>query len=88
MRQYPRFAVMKAIDHRQGEGGGLASAGLGDAEHVAPGEHVRNGLVLDGGGSFVTSRSNGRENLFGQAEMRKGHKPSSQGPRRAREPMY
>ena len=73
-------ALLQERQHGQRESRCLAGAGLGDAEHVAPGEHVRNSLVLDGGGSFVASRSNGRENLFGQAEMRKGHKPSSSGP--------
>ena len=55
--------------HRQHERRGLAGAGLGDAQHVAPGEHVGDGLILDGGGSFVTSRRNGSEYFFGQAEM-------------------
>ena len=55
--------------HRQHEGRRLAGAGLRDAEHVAPGKHVGNGLILDGGGSFVTGRRDGGENFFGQAEM-------------------
>src|ERR1700722_6976576 len=55
--------------HRQHEGRGLAGAGLGDAQHVAPGEHVGDGLILDWGWSFVTSRRNGSEYFFGQAEM-------------------
>ena len=55
--------------HRQHECRRLAGAGLRDAEHVAPGEHVGDGLILDGGGSFVTGRRNGGENFFGQAEM-------------------
>ena len=37
------------LDHRKGEGGGLAGAGLGDAQHVAAGEGDRDRLVLDGG---------------------------------------
>jgi hypothetical protein len=36
--------------HRQREGRGLAGAGLGDAEHVAAGEDVRDRLPLDGVG--------------------------------------
>ena len=70
-------ALFQQRQHRQRERRRLAGAGLGDAEHVAPGEHVRDGLVLDRSGSFVTSRRNGGENLVGQAEMGKGHKPSS-----------
>ena len=37
------------------------------------------GLILDGGGGFVTGRRDGGENFFGQAEMGEGHKPSDQG---------
>ena len=62
--------------HRQHESRRLAGAGLRDAEHVAPGKHVGNGLILDGGGSFVTGCRDGGENLFGQAEMSKRHRPS------------
>ena len=45
--------------HRQRERRGLAGAGLRDAQHVTPREHVWNRLFLNGSGSFVTSRSNG-----------------------------
>ena len=62
-------ALFQHGQHRQRERRRLAGAGLRDAEHVAPGEHVGDGLFLDGGGSFVTSRRNGGENFFGQAEM-------------------
>ena len=43
-------AVLQHGQHRQHEGGGLAGAGLRDAEHVAPREHVRDRLFLDRGG--------------------------------------
>ena len=69
-------ALFQHGQHRQHEGRRLAGAGLRDAEHVAPGEHVGNGLILDGGGGFVAGRRNGGENFFGQAEMRKRHRPS------------
>ena len=46
----PGAAAFEQRQHRQHEGGGLAGAGLGDAEHVAPCEDVRNGLLLDRGG--------------------------------------
>ena len=78
-------ALLQHGQHRQHECRRLAGAGLRDAEHVAPGEHVGDGLILDGGGSFVTGRRNGGENFFGQAEMRKRHKPSFQDPPAARE---
>ena len=35
------------VQDRQREGGGLAGAGLGDAQQVASGEDVGNGLGLD-----------------------------------------
>ena len=37
-------------EHRQRERGGLAGAGLRDAEHVAPREHVRDRLIWMGVG--------------------------------------
>ena len=38
-------------------------------KHVAPCEHVRDGLFLDRGGGRVAGRCDGGENLVGQAEM-------------------
>ena len=73
----PRAAVFEHGEHRQHEGGGLAGAGLRDAEHVAPREHVRDGLLLDRGGGGVAGRFDGGENFVGQAEIGKGHKTSS-----------
>ena len=73
-------ALFQHGQHRQRERRRLAGAGLRDAQHVAPGEHVGDGLILDGSGSFVTGRRDGGENFFGQAEMGKRHKPSMSGP--------
>ena len=70
-------ALLQHGEHRQREGGGLAGAGLGDAEHVAAREHVRDRLLLDGGGGGVAGRLDGGENFFGQAELGKGHITSS-----------
>ena len=39
----------QAVQDRQGEGGGLAGAGLGDAQQVAAGHDARDGLRLDRG---------------------------------------
>ena len=72
----PRAAVLERGEHRQHEGGGLAGAGLGDAEHVAARQHVRDRLFLDRGGGRVSGGSNRRENLVGQAEMGKRHATS------------
>ena len=38
----------QALQNGQREGRSLAGAGLGDAEQIAPGEKMRNGLSLDG----------------------------------------
>jgi hypothetical protein len=46
---------------RQGEGGGLAGAGLGDAEEIAASHHVRDGLGLDRGGVGVAFAFEGLE---------------------------
>ena len=72
----PRAALLEHGEHRQHEGRGLAGAGLRDAEHVAPGEHVGDRLFLDRGGGGVAGRCDGGENFFGQAELGKGHKAS------------
>ena len=48
-------ALFQHGEHRQHEGGGLAGAGLRDAEHVAPGEDVAGSPVL-GSGSGSCSR--------------------------------
>ena len=61
----PSAAFFEHGEHRQHESGGLAGAGLGNAEHVASRENVRNGLLLNGGGSFVAGRFDGRENFGG-----------------------
>ena len=52
----PRAAGLQHGEHRQREGGGLAGAGLRDAEHVAAREHVGDRLFLDRGGGGVTGR--------------------------------
>src|SRR5499426_2869657 len=54
-----RASFLEHCQHRQHECSGLAGAGLRNAEHIASREHVRDSLVLDGGGSFVASRFDG-----------------------------
>ena len=46
----------QAMEDRQRERGGLAGAGLGDAEQVAAGQNDRDGLGLDGGGRLRSLR--------------------------------
>ena len=62
-------ALLQHGQHREYERRRLAGPGLCDAEHVAPGKHVGDRLILNGGGSFVTGRRYRGENLVGQAEM-------------------
>ena len=61
----PGAALFEHGEHRQDEGGGLAGAGLGDAENVAAGEDVGDRLFLDGGGGGVTGGRNSGENFVG-----------------------
>jgi hypothetical protein len=61
--------MLESREHRQRERRGLAGAGLRDAEHVAPCEHVRYGLLLDWSGGGVAGRADRGENFFGQAEL-------------------
>ena len=58
-------ALLQHGEHRQHEGGGLAGAGLRDAEHVAPLQHVGDRLFLDGSGGLVAGSLDGAENLVG-----------------------
>ncbi len=48
-------AAGQELDHRESEGGGLAGAGLGDADDVAALKHHGNALCLDGGGDGVAA---------------------------------
>jgi len=72
--------VLEHGDHGQREGRGLAGAGLRDAEHVAARQHVRDGLLLDGGGGGVTGRLHGGKNLGRKAELGKSHVTSNRRP--------
>ncbi len=69
----PGAALFQHGEHGQDEGGGLAGAGLGDAENVAAGQNVRDRLFLNGGRGGVTRGRNSGEDLIGKAEMGKRH---------------
>ena len=56
------------LDHRQGEGGRLAGAGAGHAEHVLAVEQHGDGFALDGGGLFVAECGDGGDEGVGQSE--------------------
>ena len=60
----------QAMEYRRGEGGGFAGAGLGAAENVLTGQHMGNGLGLDGRGGGVTLGANSLENRSGKMEIR------------------
>ena len=53
----------------EGEGGGLAGAGLREAEHVRTGEGHGDRHGLDGRGLFEAKGFNGGEKFLGQAEF-------------------
>jgi hypothetical protein len=50
-----RFTAAEAIEHRQAERGGLAAAGLAEADQVSAGEDLGDGVRLDVGRRFVAS---------------------------------
>ncbi len=53
----------QSMKHGQGETGRLARACLGAAQHVLPGQDGGNGLLLDGGGLFVTQLLDGPQDV-------------------------
>jgi hypothetical protein len=66
--QGPRHAgagapVLQQGQHGQHEGCRLPRAGLGEAQHVAAFQHVRNRLFLDRGGGGVAGGLYGRDDL-------------------------
>ena len=70
----PRAAVLEDGQHRQREGRRLAGAGLGDAQNVFTGKHMRDGLLLDRGGFVVACGGDRGQDLFAEAEFGKGHR--------------
>ena len=65
----PRVDV---LDQRQAEGGGLAGAGLGLADHVAALEQRRDRLLLDRAGLLVADVARAASRRLGQAEVGEG----------------
>jgi hypothetical protein len=64
-------ALREARDHREHEGGGLARAGLGDAQHVAPFERGGDGVGLDRRGRDVARVEQGLEHAGVEVEVGK-----------------
>ena len=65
----PCASALEPRQHGQHEGRGLAGPGLRDAEHVATGDRVRDGLILDWGRGFEARRGDGGQNFRAQAKM-------------------
>ena len=59
----------EALQDGQGEGGGLAGAGLGDADQVAAGKDGRDGRGLDGRRARYRLFGEGAGNGLGEAEV-------------------
>ena len=68
-RALPALGMAQAVERGQREGRGLAGAGLGGGDEVAPFERERDGLLLDGRGRFVAQARDGLQSLVGQAEF-------------------
>ncbi len=75
-REHERLGVgvvgIDEVDHRQAEGGGLAGARLGLADHVAAVEQVRDRLLLDRARRVVADVAEGGEHGVGQPQVGKG----------------
>ena len=69
----PGASLFEHRQHRQREGGGLAGAGLGDAQNVAALQRVGNGLRLDWRRRVVAGRFDGVEHFLAQAEFVEFH---------------
>ena len=67
------FGAGEALQHGQGESGGLAGARLGATEQVATGQHGGDRFHLNGGGGFVTVLAHGLHDGRGQVQIVKGH---------------
>ena len=71
--QHLRAALLgvEIRQHRQGEGRGLAGAGLGLAHQIAAEEQLGDRCFLDRRGLLIADRREGIEHLRGEAEARK-----------------
>jgi hypothetical protein len=59
----------QAVNDRQGEGGDLACARLGDPQHVSSGKTYRDGFALDGRWFVVTFGLERPKYRLGKAEL-------------------
>ena len=68
----PLLGLREMIENRQRESGGLAGSGLRDADDVACGQHLRDGLGLDRRGVGILFLNESAGDRLGQAELEKG----------------
>ena len=61
------------VDHRQHEAGGLAGAGLGDADQVLAHQYRRDRALLDRRGRVIAAVCDSAQQLVGKAEIGKRH---------------
>ena len=73
--RHTRFgaALHQAMYHRQSEAGGFAGAGLRNAQHIFIGNHLGNGLGLNGCRFGIADFVNGLHDFGGQPEFVKRH---------------
>ena len=64
------------VDHRQDEAGGLAGAGLGDADQVLAHQDRGDGGALDRRRFVIAAVVDGAEQFVGKAEIGKSHSKS------------
>jgi hypothetical protein len=61
------------VDHRQRKAGGFPGPGLGNPQHIAAHQDIRNGLFLDGCRGVVPDIFNGLKGFRTQSEIGKAH---------------
>ena len=64
-----RGAAVQPLEHRQRKRRRLAGSGLGTAQHIAPRQHQRNGLFLNGRGGLIPRRLHRAEQRRNQLEF-------------------
>ena len=68
-----RTILESELRNEQGEGGGLAGAGLGATEKVAASQDGGDGLDLDGGGGFIAVLAHSLHDGRGQVQFVECH---------------
>ena len=68
-----RATIDDAVQRGQGEGGGLAAAGMAGYEQVVSGDGSGNGLNLHRGGDGIAGLFDGLEEVCGEAEIFESH---------------